>query len=356
LVLGLFAGVWVDRQRRRPLLIASDYGRAAVLTVVPIAAITGFLSIELLIVVALLTGTLTMIFDISSVSFLPSVVRRDDLTGANSRLEASYAVAQASGPGLGGVLVGIVGAPITLLFDAVSFLLSGLLLQTVRSSEPAADMRRPREPRRIASDIRTGVTALARHPLLRATAAAGVTMSLFGWAFLSVYLLFLTRDLSLGPGTIGIILTLGGLGSAAGALLAGPLARRGVGRVMLWSQVANTLGSLAVPLAIFAPHLALPMLAISEVVQWGALTLFGVLQLSLRQAIVPGALQGRVTASHRVLVTGGAALGGLLGGWLGSSIGLGPTLAVCALGMGFSVLWIAVSPVPKLARMDDAID
>lgn len=356
LVLGLFAGVWIDRRRHRALLIASDYSRAAVLAVVPIAAMTGSLSIELLIVVALLMGTLTMIFDISYVAFLPSVVRRDDLTGANSRLEASYAVAQASGPGLGGLLIGAVGAPITLLFDALSFLLSGVLLQTVRSSEAAADVRQRADPGSIGSDIRAGITVLLSHPLLRATAAAAVTTSLFGWAFLSVYLLFLTRELALGPGTIGVILTLGGLGSAAGAVLAGPLARRGVGRAMLWSQVVNTLGSLAVPLAIFVPHLALPMLAISEVVQWGALTLFGVLQLSLRQTIVPGTLRGRVTATHRVLVTGGAALGGLFGGWLGSSLGLGATLAVCALGMGFSVLWIAVSPVPMLSRMDDAID
>lgn len=357
LVLGLFAGAWIDRQRRRPLLIAADYGRAAVLSVVPIAAFSGFLRIELLIVVALVTGTLTMIFDVAYVAFLPHVVRRADLTGANSRFEASRAVAQASGPGLGGLLISIVGPPTTLLVDAVSFLLSGAVLQTVHSSEPVLVAGRRPGFRSIGSDIQLGLTTLVTQPLLRATAAAGVTTSLFGWAFLTVYLLFLTRDLALGPGTVGVILALGGLGSTAGALLAGPLARRGgVGRAMLWAQVANTAGSLAVPLAILVPHLAVPMLAISEVVQWGALTLFGVLQLSLRQAIVPGVLQGRVTATNRVLVTGGAALGGLLGGWLGSAIGLGPTLIVCALGMGLSVLWILASPVPGLARMDDAID
>lgn len=125
---------------------------------------------------------------------------------------------------------------------------------------------------------------------------------------------------------------------------------------MLLAQVANTLGSLAVPLAIVVPHLAVPMLAVSEIVQWGALTLFGVLQVSLRQAVVPGNIQGRVTATQRVLVTGGAALGGLLGGWLGTQIGLGPTLAVCALGMGLSVVWIAASPVPALQTIPSAVD
>lgn len=357
LLFGLLAGAWIDRRLRRPLLIGTDYARAAVLAIIPIAALLGVLRFELLILVALLVGGLTMIFDVAYVSILPDVVRGDQLTAANSRLQTSLAVAQASGPGLGGAMVALIGAPLTLALDAVSFLISGVLLHSAPITESSRSPARVQASPTVFADIKQGLTTLARNHELRATVWASVTTSLFGWAFLTVYLLFMTRDLALGAGTIGVILTLGGLGSIIGALLTGPVSRKlGVGRTMLLAQVANTLGSLAVPLAIVVPHLAVPMLAVSEVVQWGALTLFGVLQVSLRQAIVPGNIQGRVTATQRVLVTGGAALGGLLGGWLGTLIGLGPTLAACALGMGLSVVWIAASPVPALRTMPSVVD
>lgn len=357
LLFGLLAGAWIDRRRRRPLLIGADYARAAVLAIIPIAALLGVLRFELLILVALLAGALTMIFDVAYVSILPDVVRGDQLTAANSRLQTSLAVAQASGPGLGGALVALIGAPLTLALDAVSFLVSGVLLHSAPITESSRISASVQTSPTVLADIKQGLAALTRNHLLRATAWASVTTSLFGWGFLTVYLLFMTRDLELGAGTIGVILTLGGLGSISGALLSGPVSNKlGVGRTMLLAQAANTLGSLAVPLAIVVPHLAVPMLAVSEIVQWGALTLFGVLQVSLRQAVVPGNIQGRVTATQRVLVTGGAALGGLLGGWLGTQIGLGPTLAVCALGMGLSVVWIAASPVPALQTIPSAVD
>jgi MFS family permease len=351
------AGAWIDRRRRRPLLIGADYARAAVLAIIPIAALLGVLRFELLILVALLAGALTTIFDVAYVSILPDVVRGDQLTAANSRLQTSLAVAQASGPGLGGGLVALIGAPLTLALDAVSFLVSGVLLHSAPITESSRISASVQSSPTVLADIKQGPAALTRNHLLRATAWASVTTSLFGWGFLTVYLLFMTRDLELGARTIGVILTLGGLGSISGALLSGPVSNKlGVGRTMLLAQAANTLGSLAVPLAIVVPHLAVPMLAVSEIVQWGALTLFGVLQVSLRQAVVPGNIQGRVTATQRVLVTGGAALGGLLGGWLGTQIGLGPTLAVCALGMGLSVVWIAASPVPALQTIPSAVD
>lgn len=357
LIFGLLAGAWIDRRRRRRLLIGSDYARAAVLATVPIAALTGTLRFELLILVALLTGALTMIFDVAYISILPDIVPKEQLTAANSRLQTSLAIAQASGPGLGGAFISVIGAPLTLALDAVSFVVSGTVLHSAPITESSPEGPTGGSSRTLVADIRRGLATLGRNPLLRATAGASVTTSLFGWAFLTVYLLFMTRDLGLGAGTIGVILTLGGVGSIAGALAAGPVSRRlGVGRTMLVAQAANTVGSLAVPLAILIPRLAVPMLAVSEIVQWGALTLFGILQVSLRQAIVPGRLQGRVTATQRVLVTGGAALGGLLGGWLGTILGLGPTLAVCALGMGLSVVWISASPVPSLRTMPAAID
>jgi len=346
LLFGLLAGVWVDRRRRQGLMVWSDYGRAALLALVPVAALLGWLRIELLMVVAFLVGTLTLVFDVAYVAYLPAIVRRDQLTGANGRLETSFSVAQAGGPGLGGVLVGAFGAPLAIGVDALSFLLSGALVGRIRTREPAIPPSTAPSVVAIRRETAEGIREVWQDGRLRAIAACGMTTSIFGWGFLAIYVLFMTRELGFSAATIGLVLTMGGIGSTLGALIAGPAIRRlGVGSTIIAAQTANTIGSLSIPLAILVPGWALPMLAVSEIVQWGALTLFGVVQVSLRQAIVPARLQGRVTASIRTLTTGGAALGGLGGGWLGGLVGLGPALIILGLGMGLAVVWAAVSPL-----------
>ena len=349
LLFGLLAGVWVDRRRRQGLLVWADYGRAVLLALVPLAALLGWLRIELLLGVAFLVGTLTLVFDVAYVAYLPAVVRREQLTGANGRLETSFAVAQASGPGIGGVLVGTLGAPLAIGLDALSFLLSGALLGRIRALEPHPAASGTTSVASIRRETAEGVREVWRDGRLRAIAACGMTTSVFGWGFLAIYVLFMSRELGFSAATIGLVLTMGGIGSALGASLAGPaIGRLGVGGTLIAAQVVNTLGSLTIPLAILIPGWAIPMLAASEIVQWGALTLFGVVQVSLRQAIVPARLQGRVTASMRTLTTGGAALGGLGGGWLGGLVGLGPALIILGLGMGLAVLWAAISPLRTL--------
>jgi len=355
LLFGLLAGVWVDRRRRQGLMVWADYGRAALLGLVPLAALAGWLRIELLFGVAFLVGVLTLVFDVAYVAYLPAIVRRDQLTAANSRLETSFAVAQTAGPGLGGALVGLVGAPLAIGLDALSFLVSGALVARIRTAEPSVAAGERPTPAAVGRETAEGVRALLGDARLRAITACSMTTSTFGWGFLAIYILFMTRELGFSAGTIGLVLTMGGVGSTLGAVIAGPATRRlGVGRTIILAQVVNTLGALAIPLAILVPGWALAMLAVSESVQWGALTLYGVVQVSLRQAIVPDRLRGRVTATLRFLVTGGAALGGLLGGWLGGRIGLGPALIVLGLGMGFSVLWVTLSPLRSLRDYPEA--
>jgi len=186
-------------------------------------------------------------------------------------------------------------------------------------------------------------------------ALCAATTNLFGYAFLAVYVLFMTRDLGLGPVPIGLILGSGGLGALVGALVAGRLGTRlAVGPAMIWAQVVCAAAGALVPTALLLPGLAAPMLGAAEAIQYGSLAVFNVLQLSLRQARVPEAALGRVTATQRTLVTGSVPIGGLLGGWLGGTIGLGETLVVAMGGLALAAVWVVCSPLRHLRSVVDA--
>lgn len=358
LLLGLGAGVWVDRHRRRPLLVAADLGRTGLLGLVPLLALLGGLSMEVLYAIAFCAGTLTLVFDVAYVAYLPTIVPRDRLAGSNARLEASASVAQASGPGIAGVLVALAAAAVAVAVDAASYLASARLIRriTVPEASPPTPPPGARSGLRgIAREVAGGLGLLLRDPLLRPITLCSTTTALFGYAFLAVYVLFMTRDLHLGPAPIGAILACGGVGALGGAVLAGRAGTRlGVGPAMIWAQVVCALASALVPAAILAPAVAVPMLAAAEAIQYGTLALYNVLQLTLRQARVPEAALGRVTASHRTLVAGSIPIGGLLGGWLGDRIGLGPTLVVTIAGFALAALWVVPSPLRHLRTVADA--
>jgi MFS family permease len=347
LFVGLFAGVWVDRLRRRPLLIAMDIGRAALLLTIPVTSAFGLLRIEILYVVALLVGALTVLFDVAHLSFIPSLIERERLVEGNSKLQTTSSVAQVAGPGLGGVLVGLLGAAFAVLIDALSFLASAVLIVGIRVTEPS----------RAASDERGGVVAeigeglqiVVTHRILRVLAGCSATMNLFGRMFLAVYVLYMTRDLGLGSVGVGLVFAAGGLGALAGALVATPATRRlGPGPTMIWAQLCFGLTGMAVPLAVLMPRVALPMVVASEFGQWMAVTAYYVNAVSVRQALAPDRLQGRVNATMRFMAGGTQPIGALLGGALGGVIGLPLTLVVAAGGMLFALLWLLLSPVRTL--------
>jgi MFS family permease len=200
LLVGLFAGVLVDRLRRRPVLIATDVGRAILLLTIPLASLFGMLTIELLCVVALLVGALNVFFDLAHLAFLPVLVERDHLVDGNAKLEVTAAGAQVVGPNFGGALVGLLGAPFAVLLDALSFLLSGWLINRTRASEPPPTAAKRSS---VWAEIREGFRIVLAQPLLRAIMAASATMNFFGRMFLAVYVLYMTRDLGLGPVGVG---------------------------------------------------------------------------------------------------------------------------------------------------------
>jgi MFS family permease len=347
LLVGLFAGVWVDRLRRRPVLIATDVGRAALLLLIPLASVLGVLRIELLCAVAFLVGALGLLFDVAHLAFLPSLIGRDRLVDGNSKLEVTAAGAQVVGPSLGGALVGLLGAAFAVVLDALSLLASAWLITWTRASEPAPTRALDRAS--VWVEILEGLRVVLAHPLLRALVACSATMALFGRMFVAVYVLYMTRDLGLGPVGIGLVLATGGLGSLAGAIVAGPLGRRlGPGPAMIAAQLCFGLTGLLVPLAVLVPRIAIPMLVASEFGQWMAVIVYWVHAVSVRQAIMPDRLQGRVNATIRFMAGGAQPIGALIGGAVGAMIGLPLTLVVAELGFLLAVLWLVVSPVRDL--------
>jgi len=344
LAIGLPAGAWVDRVRRRPLLVAADLGRAGLLLLVPLLAVSGSLRMEHLYVIGLLSGACTVVFESAAPAYLPSLVQREDLVQANSKLEASRSVAEISGPALGGWLVSLISPPLALLADAASFVVSGACLGSIRATEAFSERR---EQRRLLNEVVDGLHAALRHPVLRATMAASGTFNFFdGMLFSALYLLFVTVHLGIEPALVGALFAIGSVGGLLGAAFADRLARDlGLGRTLCMAAFVAGTGSLLIPLAGLASSFAAPLLVLAEVLVRGSSVIFGIGSVSLRQTVTPDRLLGRVTATARVVSWGSAPLGALLGGALGEAVGVLPAVVIGALGTLLASGWLVLSPV-----------
>lgn len=348
LLFGFVAGAWVDRLRRRPILIAADIARCLLLLSVAFVTFRGELSIAFLVGVAFLIESCTVCFDLAYVAYVPSLVPRDRLVGANSRLEASASASQIVGPAAGGAAIRLLGAPIALLFDAISYLASALLLTRIRTSEEAPKRV---EDSHIVSEIREGLDFLWSNRVLRGLALANGMVSLGGYIFLAVYILYMVRDLHLDPGAIGLVLATGGAGALAGAIVAAPATRRwGTAPVLIGSLVMFGVSGITVPLAVLFPVIALPMIVASEVLQWFAILVFSVNAVTVRQSISPPQMLGRINGSMRVMTFDLRTVASLLGGLLGGLIGLPATLVVGAFGMLISFLPLLNAGIAELDR------
>ena len=354
LLFGLVVGVWVDRLPRRPLLIAADIARFALLLVIPISWTLDMLSIELLYSVAFLVGVGTVVFNLAYVSCLPSVVRRDQLIEGNGKLEMSASTAQVAGPAAGGALIGWFTGPVAILIDAISYLFSAWFILRMRVTESSLHSVESRE--RIHHEISTGIAIVLRNATLRAIAASGATVSFFGHMFLAVYILFLTGSLGLGATAVGLVFALGGVGALLGAVIAGRLAERfGMGPTIIVSYLLFGVGGMAIPVALSIPDIALPLVLFAEFFQWMVLVAGTVNVLSLRQTITPDRMLGRVSATTRFLSAGAIPIGSLLGGFLGGVIGIRETLVVGCFGMLLSAAWFIGSPVWSIRGEVDVV-
>lgn len=353
LLVGLYAGVFVDRHRRRPILIAGDLGRALLLGLVPLAWMAGRLSVELLYVVALLGGMLSLFFDVAYQAFLPLLVPRDKLTDANAKSALGGTAAQLAGPSLAGWLIQLLSAPLAIAADAVSYLVSALMLARIRAKEPAPTAGANR--RGVRSEAGEGLHVVFRDPRLRALAGGRSLLALFNAMLEAVVVLYLVRALGVGPALLGFIFSVGSAGFVVGALLPSRLAGRfGIGFAMIGGMMLVGLSDLLVPLAGGSRLIVIPLLVVAEFGFGLGLTVFNVNQVSLRQAIIPLRLQGRATATVHVLLAGFVPLGALLGGLAGELVGLRTTLILAALGELLAAIWIWRSPLRDLRVLPQA--
>jgi MFS family permease len=353
ILLTIPAGVWVDRMRRRPILIGADIGRAILLTSIPVAFVGGWLSMEQLYVVGFLVGCLEVFFDVAYQSFLPSVVERDQLQEGNAKLELSTSASAVIGPGVAGFLVQLVTAPFAILFDALSYAGSVVLLLFIRRPEmveahASEDGTRPS----MLSEAREGLRYVLGHRYLRNIAACTGTLNLFGNIGGVVLLLYIVDELGINPATVGIVFGLANLGVLVGALSAERLANRiGVGRTIVWSAFASPF---ALVLVALAPEEApVPLLIASGIIGAASAVIYNVNQVSLRQAITPERMQGRMNATMRFIVWGTIPIGSIAGGVLGGSIGLQATIWVGAIGSFLGFLPVFFSQVRSLQRIPE---
>ena len=351
LLFSLIAGVWVDRHRRKSVMIISNIARALLLGAIPLAAVTGHLSIILLIGVAFLIGTLRVFFDIAYQSLLPGIVEREQLVDANSRLEASRAVSSVAGPSLAGGLIQVLTAPFAIAFDAVSFIFSTFFLSKIDYDE---QLQGQPDRQSVSAEIRQGLRIVVKDPRLRSLAGAGSTANFFEFAIMALFLLYAVNLLGLQPDLIGIILGVGALGAVVGALLAGKLASRiGTGPAILTSLIlgATTWGPL---IYLATPTTAIPLLVGAWFFGEVSFVAWSINQSSFRQAICPANLQGRVNATMRFFAAGTVPLGSITGGILGDILGLRLAIGVAAAGLLLAPLWLVLSPVRAIRKVTES--
>jgi MFS family permease len=344
---GPLAGVWVDRLRRRPIMLVADLGRLLLLATIPLAHVLGLLQIEQLYAVGFLAGALNACFDVAYQSYLPTLVGREDVLEGNSRLNGSAAAAEIGGFGVAGLLVQVLTAPIAVLVDAFSFLASAAALLAIRTREPEPPP--DAERRSVRNDLAEGVRAVAQDPVLRALTGCQVTFS-FSFSLIgAVILIFTTRTLGLATGLQGVIFAVGGVTSLLGAAYATRITRRGgYGPTMIVTLLLTAGGMLFLPLAHGAGLFAVGCLVAQQLITDFAEEIFSIDAVSLRQSIAPERLLGRVNATVNVLGWGAMLLGSLAGGAIGQAAGPRATLVVGACGTALAVLWLLPRPLRRL--------
>jgi predicted MFS family arabinose efflux permease len=350
-LVGLAAGAWADRLHRRPILVAADIGRALALLTIPLAAVFDLLTIGQLYAVALVANSLTVFFDVAYEAYLPTLVERDELVEGNSKLTASASVAEFGAFSASGWLVQLLTGPGAVLVDALSFVWSAVFVGSIRRPEP--DLAPHHERQHIGHEIREGVQLVARAPILRSLAVTNMIRMASARMLSVVYLLYLNREVGFGPGVLGMIFAVGGVTSLAGAAVAGrSRSVGGLGPALVLAGFIIPLGTLFMPLASTVSVVGVAFLVANQVITDPAWTFYDINSVSLRQAITPNRLQGRMNASMRFAEFAAMLAGTALGGVLGELIGLRQTLFVAVGGMVLAACWLLFSPVARLRAVE----
>jgi MFS family permease len=355
LLFTLPAGVWVDRLPRRAVLIVGDVGRGLLLLSVPIAYLWGHITMAQLFAVGFTTGILTVFFDVAYQSYLPALVDPDHLIEGNSKLEVTRSAGQLAGPAVAGGLIRLLTAPYAVVWDSVSFFISGAFLVAIRKKEPPLEKKEDGRRAGMRHELWEGLVYVVKHPYLRPQAISTGTSNFFSNVAFSILLVFAVRTLHMSTGLIGIVLGLASIGWLAGAALAPRIQRwLGVGGATILGAAMSGPGTLLV--ALTPKSLPVPFLLAGTMIGGCGAVVYNIQQVSLRQAITPERMQGRMNSVMRFLVWGPIPLGALVGGAIATSFGLRAALVVGALGGFTSVLPIIFSPIRKLKEMPEGAD
>ncbi|XVS67666.1 MFS transporter [Actinosynnema sp. CA-299493] len=360
LVISLFAGVWLDRLPKRPVIVAADLARGVLLLLVPLAAVLDLLSMPFLLVIAVLIGIGTVIADIGSASFLPSVVGRRDLVDGNGKLEISNNASRMAGEAVGGVLVQVLTAPFALLFNTVAYAASAVFTRRIRVDPDAApedddddeeqpDARKPDFWR----EVGEGLRFVFGNPIVRTLAITALLFNLFTFFIEPVFLIFITRTLALEPIYIGLILSSSGVGGVVGAMISGWVSRKlPLGTLLVVTQWLAGGASLLIPVATLVPKpAAVVLIIVMHFVDAVMVIVYNVNQRSYRSAVTPDALQGRMNASIRMIVMGVCPLGALLGGVVGNVLSATTALIIGAVGILSSGVYIASTRIRSVKEI-----
>ncbi len=359
LLFTLPAGAWLDRVRRRPVLIGADIVRGVVLLSIPATYLSGTLSLAQLFVVAFVTGSATAFFDVADQSYLPVIVDRDDLVEGNARLQISNSIAQVAGPTLGGNLIAMVAAPVAITVDALSFFVSGAFMSAVRRRESKPDRRVDSQgkPMPIHDEIGQGLRYVLGNPLLRPIAACTGTSNLFAAALFGVFPVLIWNELKLPPAFYGSVMGVASIGFLVGAALSDRLPRLiGLGPTIVASAA---LGAPAFLLMVLTPR-DLGWAAVTLGVGWFlaglSQVIYNVAQISLRQAITPPEMQSRMNATMRFIVWGTIPIGFVLGGVLATIMPIRAALILAAAACATSFLPVLFSPLRRLEDIPAAAE
>jgi MFS family permease len=349
LLIGLPAGVWIDRMSYRTVLVTADVSRAVLLGAVPVLALLDVLEMWQLYVIALLAGVGTLFDSVASTSFVPSLVGREQLLQANSASVQSNTVVSTTGSALGGALVQLLTAPIAIVVDAVSFLVSAVCKAFIRTPGPAHELA---ERKRLLPALVEGFRAIADEPVLRPLFASATIGALAGQIQGVLLVLFLARELHLPPSLVGVMIAVSGVASVVGAMLATPLTERlGHGRAYITGGLLASLAGFVLAVAAGPMLVVVGVVVVGQVLRGGGPPLYGVNQQTIRQSLAAPEMLARVNATWRFLVFGMQPIGAVLGGALAGAAGLRTAMVVSSLGMLLSVAVAAWSPLRSLKTL-----
>jgi MFS family permease len=348
LLFALAAGVWADRLPRVPIMVLADIGRFAVLMTVPLAALLGDLQMHQLYAVSFATGCLNVLFDVAFRSALPALVTRERLVDANSALAMGESVSSTVSPAAGGAIAQTLGSPVAVFLDAVTFLLSGVLISRMPSTHPAARTRR----RSAVIEALEGFRTVRDLPALRAVFGMVATYNFFSGFILTLFGLWVIESLGFSPFTLGMLLAGGGFGSVAGARLAAPTARRlGLGRSIVASYVVAATLLFLTPLAGGPVWLALAMVAAEQCIGNVFWTIHNISAITMRQRITPDDQLGRVNSAFLWARMGLRPIGALVAGVTAEALSIRAGLFISSAGISLAALWLILSP---LIRPDES--